>query len=705
MFENAKWIARKDSKQIEPAPLLRKKFTISGEVNSAKLYVCGLGHGLYYMNGEKVTQNVLLTPISKYDTRVYYDVYDVTKFIRQGENVIGSILGNGWYFVTYHRWDYYKPHWLHHPKMILQLVVEYKDRTKEMIVSDTTWKTGDSAILYNENKRGEIYDARMETEDWNLPGFDDIGWDNAFICRSPGGILCKNTIPPIRVIGRLSAEKINDRVYDMGQNISGWVGISVEGKKGAAVTIRYAERIHDDGSLAPEYLNTVVGADTHQDRYILKGEGRETWTPSFAYHGFRYAEIVTEGEISHLDVWGEVVHTDLKQIGEFACSDSLLNRIHTATKWSTLTNLHGIPTDCPQREQNGWTGDALISAEQTLMSFDAVSFYKKWLTDVCDTQRPSGQICCIAPTSGWGYNWGSGPAWDSVLIMLPYYIYYYTGDKTAVRKFWKNMTRYMEFMESMADRDILNFGLGDWCCPKDVTPCPTEITDTAFFCADNMIMGKCAEIMGKSGEKYFKRGEQIKEAFRKKFMEESFYLHDDITAIACAIYYDLYTEEEKRKAAEHLSDLIEADDYHAACGTLGMKYLFTALSEYGYADTAYRFTKNPTYPSYAYWILNGMTTLCETWEMDYSRNHHMFSEVNMWFFKYLAGIRVDEGGQSVTVSPCFPEEIDWVRASHKGVSVFWNREELRIRTDIPATVILKGIRREVSCGEHIFPLI
>ncbi len=702
MFKNAKWIAAKDIQKIEPAPLLRKDFAVSKVVKSAKLYACGLGHGIYYINGEKVTDSVLITPISKYDTRVYYDVFDVSRLIKSGENAIGAVLGNGWYFITIYRWDYYRAPWMHHPKMILKLAIEYEDGTVEEIVSDTSWKTHDSAILYNENRRGEIYDARCEIPGWNLPRFDDSLWDNAFICRSPGGKLFKNTIPPIRVTKKLAAKKIGENLYDIGQNISGWVGISVNGEKGASVTVSYAERLHEDGSAAPEYLNTILGSATHKDKYILKGTGTEIWAPNFAYHGFRYAEVEIDGKIDELELWGEVVHTDLAQTGSFESSDEMLNKIHSAAMWSTITNIHGIPTDCPQREQNGWTGDALISAEQTLMSFDAIKLYKKWLLDVCDTQRPSGQICCIAPTGGWGYNWGNGPAWDSLLILLPYYIYYYTGDKSAIRKFRKNMERYMEFLESMSDNNAVCFGLGDWCPPEGTKVCPTEITDTAFFCIDNVVIGKCEELIGKSGEKYFARADEIKADFRRRYIEKSFFLEDNMTAIACCIYNDLYTDEEKPLAAKRLSELAEKNNNHADCGILGMKYIYTALSEYGYADTAYKFTVNPEAPSYAYWILNGMTTLCEKWDMSDSCNHHMYSEVNMWLYKYIAGIRLDEGAKSVTIQPCFVDGIDWVKATHKGISVSWNKNELTLETNIPAKVILNGKIIKADKGNHTF---
>lgn len=682
MMSGAKWIAESDvTDKITAAPLLRKSFVLRNGIKSAVLYACGLGQAYYYINGTKITDEVMLTPISKYDTRVYIREFDVTDFLTEGKNAIGCVLGNGWYLVTYPRWDYYKPAWMHHPKLILKLVVEYEDGTHSEIVSGSSWKAAKSPILYNEDRRGEVYDARLYIDGWNNADFNDDEWKNAFICRGAGGVLERTDAPPIKVTRRLKGVKISDRVYDMGQNISGWVRIEVNGKRGAEVIIRYAEMLNDDGSIAPERLNTITGSATHTDKYILSGGGTEKWSPRFAYHGFRYAEIT--GDFDSIDVVGEVVHSAVEIIGCFECSNDMLNKIHAASVQSTLTNIQSVITDCPQREQNGWTGDALLSAEQSLMNFDMTAVYKKWLVDICDTQRPNGQICCIAPTGGWGYNWGSGPAWDSALILIPYYIYFYTGDKSVLANVWNNMKAYMRFIESVSDNNEVCFGLGDWCAPKGAEVCPTVITDTAYFYVDNKIMTECAEILGEDGAKYKKCAAEIKNSFREKYIKDDFYLGDNTTAIACAIYQGLYDEAEKAKAARRLNELYRKGGFRIDCGILGIKYLFTALSEYGYAETAYKLVTNPKCPSYAYWILNGMTTLCENWDMSDSCNHHMFSEVDMWFYKYIGGIRIDKGAKTAHIKPCLLSEIEWVRASHGGISVYYDSEKIEIESDIP----------------------
>lgn len=703
MFENAKWIAKEDIDKIKPAPIFRKKFQIEKIPRKAQLNICGLGLSRNFLNGKEIGNEVLTTPFTKYDTRVIYNTYDVTHMIRIGENVLGVILGNGCYFVTYERWDVFKPDWMHHPKLIAELLIIFDDGSRIVISSDTSWKTAESAIVYNETKRGEIFDARLYDKNWSKPGFDDFDWGNAFICRSPGGILEPRTCPPICVKKHIVGKYIGNNTYDFGENISGWVRIKAKGTNGQKITIRYSEMLHEDGTIAPERLNTIIGSKTHCDEYIMSGVGIEEWAPSFAYHGFRYAEVI--GAPDEFTIIGEMIHTDFEEIGKFTCNNELINKVHLASLRSTLSNFVGLPTDCPQREQNAWTGDALISAEQTLMNFDAVSSYKKWLIDIADTQRPSGQICCMAPSAGWGYNWGSGPAWDSALILIPYYVYFYTGDTSAIKTVWHNMKRYMRFMESMADENLVCFGLGDWCAPEGSKLCPTEFTDTAYFYVDNKTMARCAELMGEDGTGYNKRATEIKASLRKKYVENNMSLDDNTTAIACGIYQDIYNDDEKQAMAKYLAQLIEKRGFHIDCGILGMKYIFSALSEYGYAETIYRMCMNPQYPSYAYWINNGMTTLCEKWDMTCSCNHHMYSEIDMWLYKYIAGIHINEGCKSVFIKPSLIPQITQIYAKHKGVEVSITDNTLLLKTNLSGSLELNGIVQNFEPGVYTFEIL
>lgn len=697
MFENSKWISRAISEKDAPAPLLRKSFEVNKAVKKANLYVCGLGLGEYYINGEKVSDEVLITPYTKYDSTVIYSTFDVTKCLNAGKNAIGVILGNGCYYVNFPRWDVFKAPWTHHPKLILQLDIEFCDGSYSRITSDRTWKSYDSAILYNQTKRGETYDARLEINGWSKPEFDDSQWDECFICRSPGGVFRKMKHPPIRITEEFCAVNIHDNIYDLKQNISGWVKIRAKARRGHKIIIKYAECLKEDGRPDYDKLNTIVGSQTHSDTYIFKGDGIEEWAPRFAYHGFRYVEIINAPK--DIEVIGQFVHTDVKQTGEFECSDDMLNKIHKMVRMSTLSNLHGIFTDCPQREQNGWTGDALFSLEQSLYNYDMSSLYSKWLQDIKDEQRPSGQIPAIAPTAGWGYNWGSGPAWDSFLIQCPFYVYKYTGSKAVIRKMWSSMKLYMKFMESMADNYIQKFGLGDWCAPENCETTPTEFTDTIFYYADAKIMSQCAVLIGDNGDYYENLAENIRTSFRERFVNNGIINIKTQTAFATGIYNDMLDDEEIPQNAKILNELIIENNYSTTCGIIGIKYIYSALSENGYAETAYKMTVNPKMPSYAYWVNSGMTTLCERWNMKDSLNHHMWSEVDTWFYKHLAGIHIV--ADDIVIKPLFLENLDYVKAHYKGIKVEWNRTEIKIEADRDFTLCINNHEKRYNKGIYL----
>ena len=716
IFNNAKWIAHEGVRDDKPwalpdnerAPLFRKEFSLKQEPPSAKLYICGLGLYTATINGKPVSDEVLTPAVSKYDKTVYYDEYDVCHLLIGGLNCIGITLGNGWYnYPSGYTWDFDKASWRHHPKLIACLSVIHADGSEETVKTDTTWQAQAGPLVYNFTREGEDYDARLYMEGWDMPGFDASNWVRTFICRPPGGILKKSCCPPVKVITSHEAESITGNVYDFGKNISGWVNITFKGEAGSEIVIRYSERLDKNGQIDTAHINSFSKSGRgHSDKYILGGKGdSESWHPVFTYHGFRYAEITVTGAAQVLKAEAQEVRTDLPVIGSFECGDDMLNRIHAASVQATLSNFHGIPTDCPHREQNGWTGDALLSVDQSLMNFDIAGAYRKWLHDFKDVQRPSGQLPGIIPTSSWGYNWGSGPGWDSALILIPFSIYQYNGDCSIAAQMWENMELYMDYFDSMADGYLAEFGLGDWCAPDNAILPPVMFTDTAYYYTDACAMAQLARVLGNGRQGHYTGlAQNIRQAFRNKFIKDGALIYQDSqTAIACAIYHGLLEENEITAAAAHLAGLVRERGNLIDCGIFGMKSIFSALSENGYAQTAYDFTVNPEYPSYAHWINSGMTTLCEDWEMRSSLNHHMFSEVDNWFYRYLAGIRPGKPGfQTVDIIPCFIDTIGWVRASHRGIEVYWDSTKLVLTTPVPARVCINGVCHEANPGRHEF---
>ncbi len=695
-FQGAKWIAG-DSEIGDNSRMLRREFSAKEGLKRATLYCCGLGYGVYTINGENVTDEVLVTPFTRYDRTVLYNTFDVTRCIRAGKNAIGVHLGNGFYNDNCPTWDFDKADWRSHPKLILELVLEYGDGSMERVVSDASWSGHSGPILYNHMRGGEVYDARLLEDGWDRPDFAGK-WEPAFICRSPGGILRPAELPPIRIIERLPMREIEPGLYDSGVNISGWVRIRVRGKAGDTVSLRYAEYLNPDGTLNEMISLFTKGMLKHEDRYILRGSGTEEYAPSFVYHGFRYVSVRTDAELVSIET--EIVHTDLRIVGEFECSDPMLNRIHEAARRATLNNYMGIPTDCPHREQNGWTGDALFSCEQSIMNYDMTPAYRKWMNDFKDVQRPDGQLPGIIPTSGWGFNWGNGPLWDGALIMIPYYTYQLTGDDSLIRQMWENMKRYMDFLSRMADAGIVNFGLQDWSAPKCAVWCPPKVTDTAWYYADAKVMSRCCALLGEP-DPYRELADTVRAAYRREFLGDA-ELEKSQTFLACGLYWGMYEGEEIPQTAAKLAALVEENDGRIACGTHGTKCIFTALSENGYAELVYRMVTNPEMPSYRYWIDHGATTLCEQWGFDDdSRNHHMFSEVDYWFYRYVAGIRLSDEG--LEIRPCFLKELDWVQAHRGDIEVRWNRTHLIVKAPVAARVFLDGQEYDVEPGEHCFP--
>lgn len=686
MFDDAKWITGPDTENKDGSFLFRKQFSLDKPAAGCVLFVAGLGYGEYTLNGEVITDEVLSTPFTRFDKRVLYSKYDVSALVKPGTNVFGAFLGNGWYNDVASTWDFQAATWRDAPKLLACLSIEYTDGTRETIGTDTSWQAAEGPCIYNHMRQGEIYDARLEKPGWDSAGYDSSAWPYAKIARSPGGILEQANIPPIRVTRRLCAvKKTETGIYDFGENISGWARIRLSGSAGQTVTMRYGERLNPDGTIH-QHINTFTHREGmplhHENRYIIRGNEKEEYAPKFCYHGFRYVEV--ENAPEEFEITVEAVHTDLERIGSFECSDSMLNKIHEASVRSTLSNFHSIPTDCPHREQNGWTGDALISCEQSLMNFDMLESYKKWLNDFKDVQRPSGQLPGIIPTSSWGYNWGSGPGWDSALIMIPWYVYQNTGDKTLISQMWDNMKLYMEYMQSMAADYIVDYGLGDWCPPPNAVICPSVVTDTAYFYVNAKTMAELAKIMNEDGFEYEKLAGNIRSAYRNRFLNNT-ELEKSQTFLACGLYQGLYNVDEIPHKAGLLAELVINNDYHIDCGIMGTKYIFTALSENGYADILHKMVTNPTMPSYAFWINQGMTTLCESWEMKNSCNHHMFSEVDNWFYKYVAGIRINAG--NVIVKPCFLKELSYVKARHRDIVVEWDKEKIEVSS--PKSFILE----------------
>jgi len=421
---------------------------------------------------------------------------------------------------------------------------------------------------------------------------------------------------------------------------------------------------------------------------ILNGKGPESFMPHFNYKGFQYVEVTSNKPIklSKESLVGYFMHSDVPVAGQISSSDPVIDKIWAATNNSYLSNLFGYPTDCPQREKNGWTGDAQIASETGLYDFDGITIYEKWLADHRDEQKPDGVLPSIIPTDGWGYDWGNGPDWTSTIAIIPWNIYLFYGDSHLLTDCYYNIKLYVDHINEKYPTGLTTWGLGDWVPVKSKSP--VELTSTCYYYTDVKILAQTAMILGKQAdyEKYTALTAKIKDAFNAKYLntETGIYADGLQTEMSVPLYWGLVPDALKSKVAANLAKRVEADQFHLDVGLLGQKAILNALSENGYADVAYRVASQRTYPSWGWWVQNGATTLYENWNIDaksdISLNHIMFGEIGAWLYKGIGGIKPDPlhpGFKNVLLAPHFVPGLDYFEASYIGpygkISSAWKR--------------------------------
>ncbi|MGF1637946.1 MAG: family 78 glycoside hydrolase catalytic domain, partial [Cyclobacteriaceae bacterium] len=634
----AQWIshvpASDSTPPVLPSPYFRKQFTISDKVKKARLYISGLGYYEALINGKKVGDHVLDPMLTRYDKRVKYVVFDVTSQLSKGDNAIGVVLGNGWYNQhTRTAWNFDNAPWRESPSLRAQLVIVDENDQSQIIASDDSWKFSEGPIVFNGIHNGETYDARKELGAWTEAGFDDTNWTNALLVKGPEGKMSSQIMPPIRVTGQFEPIKIwqvNDTVMmaDLGQNITGWANIKVKGPSGSRVKIRYGERIYEDSTLDIQELSRFIfTGDTQTDRYILKGDGEESWHPVFVYHGFQYIEItMSDPAIELLQLKGDVVHSDLERKGDFRCSNEMFNQTQKNIGWSFLGNYHGYPTDCPHREKMGWTGDAMLVAEVGLFNYDIVQAYLKWIDDYVDEQQESGDLPGIIPTSGWGYTlgkdpearkYGYGPQWEGAFMEIPWQIYRYTGDQNMLEKYYPYFKKYIDFLNSASVDNLLNFGIDDHKQLERLTEGP--FLASAHYYHFTSMLSKMALAIGKNkdAEIYHELALSIKNAFNKTYYntEKGIYYHGGQTPMALALHFDLVEDDQKEKVVNGLLRAIEAKDGHIDAGVVGTKAVINALMKFGKSEELYALADKREYPGWGYWVdVLGANTMYQNWD-------------------------------------------------------------------------------------------
>jgi alpha-L-rhamnosidase len=706
------WISDGTDVKTKPAPYFRKVFPAAKKIKSARAYIaCG---GLYelYLNGKKVGNHRMDPMYTRYDRRTLYVTYDVTSQLQNGKNAVGVLLGNGWYnHQSTAVWDFHKAPWRNRPTFCLDIRISYADGTVETVSTDRDWKTTLSPVIFNSIYTAEHYDARLEQFGWNIVNFDDTKWKNASLRTAPSGNVVAQVMHPVRNVENIPAismNKINDTAYvfDLGRNISGVSQITVKGEAGTVIRLKHAERLYKNGradmSNIDQHYRPTDDTDPFQvDIVTLSGRGEESFMPHFNYKGFQYVEVTSSKpvQLTKESLTGHFMHSDVPVTGQIKSSNPTLDKIWFAANNSYLSNLFGYPTDCPQREKNGWTGDAHIAVETGLYNFDGITIYEKWMGDHRDEQQPNGVLPSIIPTDGWGYDWGNGPDWTSTIALIPWNIYLYYGDDQILRNNFPNMKRYVDHITDISPSGLTTWGLGDWVPVSDKPP--VEFTSSVYYYADAVILAKTAKLLGKTDdhEKYTTLAAKIKAAFNAKFLNTATGIYGEgrQTELCMPLYWGLVPDDMKTKVAGNLAEKVVAGNSHLDVGLLGTKAILNALSENGYADLAYKVAAQETYPSWGWWIVNGATTLYENWRIDakndISLNHIMFGEVGAWLYKGLGGIRTDEqqpGFKNVLLKPNFVSGLDHFEAMHNGpygaIVSSWTRtgNEVVYEVTIPA---------------------
>ncbi len=719
-----KWITDHNDISIKPAPYFRKAYPIQKQVKKAVAYITAAGLYELFINGEKIGNHSLDPMYTKFDKRNLYVSYDVTKSFQETEKVtLGVLLGNGWYnHQSTAVWNFDKAGWRNRPRFLLNVRITYKDGSTSVIYTDENWKTALSPIIFNSIYTAEHYDARKEQPGWNKPDFDDRDWSHVLVVKAPSNHIVAQALKPIRNVEEIkpvSIRKISDKkyIYDLGRNISGVIQLKVQGKKGTVLRLTHAEQLNqlgevDQSNIDVHYRPTDDLDPFQTDIYILSGNGVETFMPKFNYKGFQYVEIISDTPIvlTKASLVGQFMHSDVTPVGKIESSNETINKIWAATNASYLSNLFGYPTDCPQREKNGWTGDAHIAIETGFYNFDGITIYEKWLADHRDEQKENGVLPAIIPTWGWGYDWGNGPDWTSTIAIIPWEIYQFYGDTRALEDNYSNIKRYVDHITEISPEGITNWGLGDWVPVKDKTP--KELTSSIYYFVDATILAKTAKLLGKNDDyiSYSELADKIKKAINAKYLhrETAIYGSGFQTELSAPLYWGIVPEELKPKVAANLAKKIMQDNNHLNVGLLGTKSILNALSENGYDDLAYEIASQETFPSWGWWIKNGATTLYENWDIyskhDISKNHIMFGEIGAWLFKGIGGIFPDPnapGFKNVILKPHFVKGLEYFKASHTGsygkIVSNWKKQSEKIvdyHIEIPsnstATVYLKA---------------
>ena len=677
----AKWIVPDlpvDTARSNPAPMLRADFALDGTIASARAYVTA--HGMYEMeiNGRRVGTEVLTPGWTTYDERLQYQAYDVTDLVRRGPNAVGVMLGDGWYRGRL-AWRDRRNTYGKDVALLAQIVVRYADGREQVVATDERWKAATGPIVASDLYNGEIYDARLERAGWSQPGYTATDWKGVRVATHSLDRVVYSIGPPIRRIEELKPGAVlrtpaGETVFDLGQNMVGWVRLKVRGPEGTTVRLTHAEVLDKDGNFYTANLRTAQQLDS----YTLRGGGEETFEPRFTFHGFRYVKVEGYPGTPTADaITGVVVHSDMPRTGSLVTSDTMLNQLYHNIVWGQKGNFVGVPTDCPQRDERlGWTGDAQVFARTAAFNYDVAGFFDNWLRDLAADQRDNGSVPDVVPdvltrgrnaarpSPGTSAGPTSSAGWGDAAVIVPWTMYLAYGDLRLLGRQYPSMRAYVEYQRKTAgDRMLWNSGwhYGDWLAFATTrSDYPGATTDkdliaTAFYAHSTDLLARSAKVLGKTEDAraYRELFERIRAAWTKEFVTASGRLSSNTqTAYALALEFGLLPEAQRAEAGARLAANVRTMG-HLTTGFLGTPYLTDALTATGNLDEAYRLLLNTKYPSWLYPITQGATTIWERWDGQKpdksfqdvgmnSFNHYAYGAIGDWMVRTVAGLDLDE---------------------------------------------------------------
>jgi alpha-L-rhamnosidase len=701
-------------------PQFRKTFTVVKELQSATLFISGLGHYEAYVNGQKAGDSFLAPGWTDYDKTVFYNTYDVTSFLKKGENVLGALVGNGFYNINRERYRKLVIAY-GYPKLIARLQLQYSDGSLQIITTDESWKTSPSPITFTSIFGGEDYDATQEQKGWKETGFDDSEWVPVILTNGPSGELTAEHDYPLKEMQRFEAERIlplgdTAWLYDFGQNASGIVEVMVKGEPGQEVKLWPGELINPDNS-----VNQRASGRPYYFSYILNDEGRKTWKPKFTYYGFRYVQVtggVPAGE-KNPDGLPEIekiifIHTrnSSPENGTFTTSNDLLNRIHSLIDWAIRSNYQSVVTDCPHREKLGWLEQTHLMGQGIHFRYDNYHLYRKLVYDMMDARTEEGLVPDIAPEYvEFIGGFRDSPEWGSAAVILPYLLWKWYSDGQVMEDAWPMMNDYIHYLKGKSRNHILEHGLGDWYDLGPKSPgvsqlTPISLTATAIYFYDVKLMADMAALLNKPEEDDLRRwADEIKKAFNEEFFnaEDKVYSTGSQTAMAMPYCMGIIDEQYREEVFANLADSIIANNKALTAGDVGFHYLVEALTKGKAAQLMFDMINRDDVPGYGFQLKKGATALTESWAAleIVSNNHLMLGHVMEWFYAGLGGIGQAEqsnGYKEIIIEPQLAGDLKFVKISfHSPYGLIrseWEKKDstFQIEVEIPhntkATLLL-----------------